>query len=304
MKKPKLDVAGIKNWLLTHGEKVAFGVCALLFVMFVYSALSLESLEDKYEPAKMESLASTVQAHVTSSKWDAKRENIQVVNYAERAKPKPIAVGVFVTPIPLNPRDTDPKSKRGKPEILPVEELRVAAGMDLFALKPTGGGAGGDQGIRAQPWAVVTGLVPIAKQRLAYANAFATAMEFVPARDVPTYLKPVLERAVVDPTKPDQLTWEAVPEATAFIEMWPASRNEIVSAKYTDPALTAPLGELIGKQWGEAVSHPKIPLENLASNNGGAAPGSSPATRAATGSNCATRRHCVLQHPDISRLFA
>jgi hypothetical protein len=283
MKKPKLDVAGIKNWLLAHGEKVAFGICTLLFLMFVYSALKLESLEDTYEPAKMETLASTVQQHVTSSKWDAKRENIQVVNYAERAKPKPLAVGTFVTPIPLNPRDTDPKSKRGKPEILPVEELRVAAGMDLFALKAASGGTGGDATIRAQPWAVVTGLVPIAKQRLAYAGAFAEAMEYVPARDVPTYLKPVLERAVVDPAKPDQLNWEAVPDASAFIATWSVPNSEIVAAKYVDPELTAPLGDLIGKEWDEAISHPKIPLDAVANSSApaGAAPGARPAGGAA-----------------------
>jgi hypothetical protein len=236
----------------------------------------------------MESLASAVQQHVTSSKWDAKRENIQVVNYAERAKPKPIAVGVFVTPVPLNPRDTDPKSKRGKPEILTVEELRVAAGMDLFAVKATTGGTGGDSGSRAQPWAVVTGLVPIAKQRQVYAGAFAEAMEYAPNRDVPTYLKPVLERAVVDPAKPDQSAWEVVPEATAFLEMWPSARSEIVAAKYVDPTLTAPLGDLIGKQWGETVSHPKIPLNDVASSVAptGAAPSARPGSAsppAATG---------------------
>jgi hypothetical protein len=223
MKKPKLDLAGIKTWLLSHGEKVAFGIVALLFLMFVYSALQLESLEANYEPEKLKQLATTVQEHVKNSGWDPKREKVQVVNYAERAKAKPLTVGVFSTPTPWNPRDTDPKSKRGKPEVLTVEELRVSAGMDLFTLKAGAGGAAGESKIKAQPWAVVTGLVPIAKQRQVYAGAFAEAVEYQPNRDVPSYLQPVLERAVVDPAKPDQLTWEKVPEATAFIEMWPSN---------------------------------------------------------------------------------
>ena len=282
--KAKLDLGGIKNWLLAHGEKVAFGVVALLFLMFVYSAVQLESLDDQYEPTKMETLASAVQQHVSTSRWDAKREKIQVVNYAERAKSKPLAVDVFATPVPLNPRDTDPKSKRGKPEVLAVEELRVAAGMDLFALKADSGANTSDSKIQAQPWAVVTGLVPIAKQRQAYAGAFAEAMEYLPSRDVPAYLQPVLERAVVDPAKPDQLTWEKVPDATAFVAMWPANRIEIVSAKYVDPTLTAPLGELVGKQWGEAVSHPKIPLSDVVSS-GPAAPGNPPSSGSTPGSS-------------------
>jgi hypothetical protein len=94
---------------------------------------------------------------------------------------------------------------------------------------------------------------------------------------------------VVDSAKPDQLTWEQVPDSTAFLEMWPTTQNEIVSAKYIDPALTAPLGGLIGKQWGEAVSHPKIPLGDVATGGaataaGGTASGGTTTTGSTTAS--------------------
>ncbi len=261
--KMKFDLGSIKNWLLAHGEKVALGVVALVFLMFVYSALQRETLEATYEPEKMTQLASQVGDHVRNSKWDQTREAIKVVNYAERAKPKVIPVGAYKLPIAFDKPVTDPKAKRGEPEILPPEELRVAAGMDILEVKDAAAG-GPDQkgqgvGLKAQPWAVITGLVPIERHRQAFASVFAEAMEFTASRDTPTYLQPLLERAEVNPANPDQLTWTKLSEAATTATS--PSRDEIVSAKFVVPGVTAPLGQLVrGGQWGEAVSHPKIPL--------------------------------------------
>ena len=261
--KMKFDLGSIKNWLLAHGEKVAMGVVALVFLLFVYSAATQETLDANYEPQKMEQQASAVVQHVQTSKWDSAREAVKVVNYAERAKPKVLPVGTYALPRAFSGPVTDPKAKRGQPEILPPEELRVAAGMDIFEIKgaaPAGGGKEG-QGVtlKAQPWAVVTGLVPIERHRQAFASVFAEAVEFKPDRDAPTFLQPILERAEVDPAKPDQLTWAKVPDAAPLDPA--VRRDDIVSEKFRLPGLTAPLGQLTGGgQWGEEVSHPKIPL--------------------------------------------
>ncbi len=262
--KMKFDLGSIKSWLLAHGEKVGLGVVGLVFLMFVYSALQRETLEATYEPDKLSQLASQVGQHVQNSKWDPAREAVKVVNYAERAKPKVLPVGTYKLPTAFNPPVTDPKAKRGEPEILPPEELRVAAGMDIFEIKkaaaataPGGGGNEQAAGLKAQPWAVVTGLVPIEQHRQAFASVFVEAVDFKADRDTPKYLRTVLERAEVDPAKPDELTWTEVPTPPADA----SRRLEVVSARYVVPGLTAPLSQLVGGgQWGESVSHPKIPL--------------------------------------------
>lgn len=284
--KMKFDLGAVKNWLLAHGEKLAFGVVSVVFLLLVYSTLQRESLDAQHEPDQMQALAGQVRSHIENSTWDAAREEVKVVNYAERAKSEPLPVESYAIALPLNRPVRDPKAKRAQPAVLPPEELRVASGVDIFLVKGAGGGGGenrGGQTAKAQPWAVVTALVPLAKQHAAFDAAFAEAIDYDPKRDTPQYLKPKLERAVVDPTKPDQLTWEPVANPAANEQA--GARRDIAQAKFVHPVLTEPLSDLVpGGQWGETVVHPKVPM---LSETGGddapkaaaaaAAPGAAPA---------------------------
>ncbi len=260
--KMKFDLGAIKGWLLAHGEKVAFGVVGVVFLLLVYSTLGRETLDAQHEPDRMTTLANQVRDHVTNSTWDAAREQVKVVNYAERAKSEPLPVDSYAIALPLNRPVADPKAKRAQPEVLRPEELRVASGVDIFLVKGAGGAAGqnrGGQTAKAQPWAVVTALVPLAKQHTAFEAAFAEAVDFDPKRDFPQFLKPKLERAVIDPAKPDQLTWEPVANPAAVEQA--GARRDIVQSQFVHPILTEPLIDLVpGSQWGEAVAHPKTPL--------------------------------------------
>lgn len=262
--KMKFDLGAMKGWLLAHGEKVAFGVVSLVFLLLVYSTLGRESLDAQHEPDRMQNLAGQVTDHVRNSTWDAAREEVKVVNYAERAKSEPLPVDSYAIALPLNRPVADPKAKRAQPEVLRPEELRVASGVDIFLVKGAGAAAGGNRGgqtAKAQPWTVVTALVPLAKQHAAFDAAFAEAVDFDPKRDTMQYLKPKLERAVVDPAKPDQLTWEPVANPAAIDQV--GVKRDIVQAQFVHPVLTEPLGELVpGSQWGEAVVHPKTPLQS------------------------------------------
>jgi len=296
--KLKFDLGAIKGWLLAHGEKVAFGIVSVVFLLLVYSTLQRESLDAKYEPTKMESLATQVRSHVEGSTWDAAREEVKVVNYAERAKSEPLPVGSYAIALPLNRPVADPKAKRAQPEVLKPEELRVASGVDIFLVKGAGGGAAaenrGGQTAKAQRWAVVTALVPLAQQHAAFDAAFTEAVDFDPKRDFPQYLKPKLERAIVDPAKPDQLTWE--PVANPATNEQASAKNDIVQAKFVHPVLTEPLSELVpGSQWGEAVVHPKTPLQSESGSDApkpGAGPGQPPA---ASSDEVAIEPHVLLR---------
>ena len=42
--KMKFDLGSIKSWLLAHGEKVAFGVIGVVFLLLLYSTVQQESL--------------------------------------------------------------------------------------------------------------------------------------------------------------------------------------------------------------------------------------------------------------------
>ena len=176
--KAKLDLDSIKNWLLEHGEKLALGIVAVVVLLFTYFAIQREVLDASKQPDNLLELAQAVNEHVTASRWDAQREGVQLVDYTERAKSKPVKLDSFALPTLLDPPSHDPKAKRDDPEVLGVEDLRVGSGYDVFAMKADAAARdeGEDTQLQAQPWAVVTGLVPVERQKQAYARAFGQAV--------------------------------------------------------------------------------------------------------------------------------
>jgi hypothetical protein len=200
---------------------------------------------------------------VGSTKFDAEREKVFPVNYAERAKSKPLDAKQFAIEKPFNAPIVPPKAKRGVPDVLPAEELRVATGYDAFELKPqAAGNAGGNQQsqLKPQAWAVVTALVPVEKQRQAFQQAFAQAMGGDQKRDTVTYLVPILQRT--EAANPKEADWKAVEPAKQFEEQWTSPAPEIVALKYKEEALTGKLPPAKYTTWGEAVSHPKVLLQS------------------------------------------
>jgi hypothetical protein len=274
--KVKFDLASIKTWIFEHGEKLAFGLMVLVFLMFMYSAAKREVLEATKQPDKLQQVANQVTSHVADSKWDEKRTGVQIVDYQQRAKRESVPHEKFPINVPLSTPLIDPKGKRDDPEIFNAEELRASAGIGTFALrgdnvsagsggKPAGGKQG--QGIRptsssklkAQAWAVVTALVPTDKQAKEYSRVFSRAMGESAERDVPRYSGAIFERAQIDPANPDKLDWTPVDAMATFEAQWEVRGDEIVLPIYVDPELTSPLGPLVGAAWGESVAHPKIP---------------------------------------------
>jgi hypothetical protein len=167
----------------------------------------------------------------------------------------------FVLVTPWNPPESDPKARRGDAEVLGAEELRVAAGFDVFAFKPEGGGGPGaqQQKLQPQPWAVVTAVVPLARQKQEFARAFAGAEGADPKKDVPRYFMPILERTEVSEAAGAKENWQVIPPPTKLEDQWAGNAKDFVSPKYTDPELTGHLANLFYNEWGEKVSHPRIP---------------------------------------------
>jgi hypothetical protein len=284
--KMKFDAAGVKTWLFEHGEKAAFGLMVVVFLMFIYSAVKREVLEAAKQPERLQQAASEVTKHITDSKWDDKSAGVQLVDYQRRAQRDKVPFEAFAINVPLTHPVFDPKGKRDDPEILNAEEIRVGAGVGTFAIKNeavagnpnapprAGQSAAGavaardnrgirpnaDSNLRAQAWAVVTGLVPIEKQAKEYTQVFSRALGEVPERDVPHYARPKFERAEVDPANPDKLEWKEVPSSEAFEALWDVPGEEIVAATLIDENFTSRAGPLVDSRWDPSAAHPKIRL--------------------------------------------
>lgn len=284
--KMKFDAASIKKLALEHGEKLAFGIMVIVFLSFTYFAIRREGLPEANQPEKLQSIAADVKSRVANSKWDPKHARVELIDYGKRAERPPVDTSAFAMNVPFNGPLADPKVKREDPQLFNVEEIRVAGGFGPFALKgdagkaPQGGGRPQGSGnstrgktqlgygfkpppdakLQAQAWAVITGLVPIDKQRKEYARVFERAVGEVKERDVPHYAVPLVERAEINDADPNKLEWQPVKDMTVFEEKWVSSLAEVVAPAHTDPSLTAPLGPLVGTDWGESAAHPKIPL--------------------------------------------
>lgn len=287
MAKVKLDISGIKNWGLAHGEKLAFGIVAIVFLLFAYSAISREVLDAKFDANNLKQKADSVSAHVAGSRWDPQREQVRLVEYLDRAKSKDVVVEHFPLK-PLNPPATDPKAKRGVPEVLPAEELRVAAGIDLFRVRQARAGAGdGAEDLKAQPWVVLTAVVPYRKQVEQFDAMFANAVGYSKTNDVPKYFAPLLQRAEVLPSQANPGEWKDVPFTSikTFEEQWRGPSQELAHPDFIHDQLTGKLGDLVSGKWGEEVGHPKVPLRSelrapatpAATAEGDGVPGEKPA---------------------------
>ncbi len=233
--KTKLDVQSMKNFVLEHGEKIAFVVVGVVFLMFVYSALKRESLDAAKQPEMLEAKAREVEGHVSQSTFDSKQAGLALVDYVDRAKRERIDLVGFKVSNPINPHIFDSKAKRDNPEVFALEELRADSGFGVFALQ---GAAGGDAKDRAgaggggasdvgfvpsadsktvgRAYAVVTGLVPAHKQTQEYSRLFDNAMDADPVRDRPQYVRLVVQRADVDPAQPDKIEWKDLPAVDEF----------------------------------------------------------------------------------------
>ena len=318
--KVKLDSATIKAWLLAHGEKVAFALVMIGVVAFIVGA-AREVLDAAKQPENLKALALDVGNHIQNSKFDAKKLNLDVVDYSKRTNREEINVANFVLTVPFNQPLFDDKAKREDPALFNVEELRVTSGIGTFALvggepsaqgniaakspsaPPTGGApapkagggnnaVGGFRGLnklapgmgarsrtvtadpqqsrwgvkpsstaklKLQPWAVVTGLVPVEKQSKEFSRCFDNAVGGDAVRDKLRYSGYILQRAEINDSAPDNLDWKDV-KYIRFEEDWEKNAGEVVEQEYALPNLTGKLGPLVGVSWGESVAHPKIPV--------------------------------------------
>jgi hypothetical protein len=281
--KVKFDLASIKGWLFEHGEKLAFGLMVVVFLLFAYSAAQREVLDDSKQPEKLKGVADSVVRHVESSTWKPDNPEVQLVDYQARTKRDEVKPEHFSTPVPWNAPIADAKGKREDPEIFNAQHLLVSAGTAPFAFKgqapaakagaeparPARGQSSGEgRGftpnssslLKPQSWVVITALVPVDKQAAEHARVFSQAQGGNPQRDIPLYAGKSVERAEIDERQPDKLEWKLL-TASQLEQQWEGTIGELVDPRFIEPTLVDPLGPRVGEDWEyDAISHPGLEL--------------------------------------------
>jgi len=125
-------------------------------------------------------------------------------------------------------------------------------------------------GPRGQRWVVVTGLVPIDKQSLAFSE-FKNSVCYDANTDTPRYAGYTVARVeVLSPAEAEKPDWSkavsilsgaAVQEART---RWGAQeRQEVVAPAFIASKLAFPLGPMTNRDWGASAAHlPQIPLQS------------------------------------------
>ena len=260
MKKPKIkfDKDQIKSFFALHGEKLGFGLFGLVFLWFVYAALTLESYERA--PDELEQAVGRANQHVERQTFDAKTEGFVFVDPAElvafsseRLEPDLYRLE------PFNPR-LWPASKRTEPEFLAVNDLEVTSGFGTFRLDGKAEGSRG--GFKAYRWACITGLIPYEQQIQAYQQALGRE-----APD-PQYVFPFVQRAEVTAGSDAELKWETLNFSAAMADhnTWKSqATKDTMDNAYLVPEpkpalpMAFPLGPLVGRDWKQSeVVHSQI----------------------------------------------
>jgi hypothetical protein len=200
--KVKLDKDAILGGLIAHGEKIAFGVFLLMFVLLCFGALK-QSPYDK-TPDKFIAEANRVEQLVSNAVLppDTERKKLPPVVVIETTE---IPVETYATTKGINePPGQSGSQRRGEPKYLAVQDLQVGTEYGAVAVKPAGAPAGnvkqaapvaqpvpgGD--IQGKQWAVITGVVPSPQQVKEYRSTFAGAPQ--PGHDLPQWRKFEVQR--------------------------------------------------------------------------------------------------------------
>ena len=122
--------------------------------------------------------------------------------------------------------------------------------------------------IRGQRWIVVTALVPLERQEVAFSETFKNCVFYDADGDYPEYLGYWVERVETAlPENAENPEWEKAkidtfPQAgeKAMKEWTLAGNPEVAAPEYLHEKLTFPLGPLVGRVWGESGTPPEILL--------------------------------------------
>lgn len=124
-----LSADAVQGWFVKHVEKIAFGLCVLLFALFML--LGVRTSGYKETPKQVRDRASTTKQRVEQTDpWDSIKdspERVTLTRYSEVVKEGnvPTEGGLYAYTQPLNPFVPRPLVKRQDPKLFPPVKLIV-----------------------------------------------------------------------------------------------------------------------------------------------------------------------------------
>lgn len=274
--KMSFDKARMKQFFVTHGEKIALAVVVLMSAYVAYGATSVENYNRT--PKDLTTAVSQGRAALSNShknSMDLAKDDIKLptkdeefVQVIERELLNPLSA-VFFAGIEWNRPLFETKLRRREPRYLAVTDLTPVFHHGAVEVK----GAGGDRetAFQGEEWISVTGLVPIEEQTALYTAAFKNAIDST-TNATPTYKIFEIRRAEVSTMDPNEaVEWDKIQplDLNAAIGNWIAKWKESGAdptppKSISWPPLTEPLPPMPNKDNAGWSVHPTLAAESAA----------------------------------------
>jgi hypothetical protein len=224
--KLRFDKAALQDFFIQNVEKMVFGVAAIVFLLLVYSVVTVE----RY-PKTPDDLRKAVQDGENTIKNLPATKAEEVADYEAQAKKNriPTADKPYLTPMPWDPPIFPKRPLRGTPALFVVKNLRgtVGAGAVNMVIEPPKQNGDEDaakpdepaappaaltMGIRGQRWIVLTGLVPYDDEIKAFSKLITSGPpnSYDPQHDLPYYCGYYIQRAEMDSPSDAEPDWKNI----------------------------------------------------------------------------------------------
>jgi len=287
----RLDKDALGEFLLRHGEKLVGTVVAIGAVLLIWGGIDSirsRSVRPQELPGSIREEITRADTHIRS--MPRPPDDLLPPHAALAAAVDPwLAVkseampSLTVLDKPLFPEF----SRRSQPDVLPVEQLQAVAGIAVFPQQQAAGDAAGPPPAqpptgtpgRIVPYVVVTGLIPVAKQREEYRRRFAEAGYQDARRDSPLWSDFEIEKCIVTNGQDGQ--WRPIDLADVKSKQtreWSAPQPLPVPTDYvlqateerrsreTPLEFTGLLPQRIDRPWAAEPIHPWV-LEHIRSRS-------------------------------------
>lgn len=133
--KPKinLDLQKIKTFGISHVEKIVFGLFGLIVLILLYKTFGLERVTQR--PNDLRVKVQAARQNLERSVFKVDEAGIVVKDYSEKAKQvtKKLTLAGYEWE-PVRPSVWPPGDKRGRPQLLAIEDIKVSTGLAMFDL--------------------------------------------------------------------------------------------------------------------------------------------------------------------------
>ncbi len=201
--KLRLDKQSIQEFLITHVEKLVLAVFVVVSLLILYRAMGASGYEKK--PSELVSSAQNAEAHVEKDRTEELKRDVKlrVEDYPAVARRSriPVEEKYYAHARPWDQPIGKKDVRRGSAPLLAIRSLEAHGDRGTLALQRADVAGAGTRAV-GRRWVLLTGVVPVREQYVAYRNTFAGSAYYNQATDSPEWLYFVVERAEAPPGQP------------------------------------------------------------------------------------------------------